>query len=278
MQWSSATPGLLVIMIDQSGTMTLPYDGDDSRSQFATKALNRVINAIIQKNFNGTTAKDRCKIVVIGYGYDAVLHVSGFLSELKASPIRVDVVKKLISDGNGGVTPIDSKMPVWLDPIPETCRETTNMMDAFRMAKDIVSDWAREKHQNPAPIIINISDGMPYDGRPESECMAETINIVREIKNIETIDGYVQVFNAMIGEGAKVVFPTSSNALDGEEAKFLYDISTDIPDSYQKAAAKNQLSYSRGARGVIYNADAEYLIKFINFGSSVAQVVGGDKD
>ena len=43
-QWSSATPGLLIFLIDQSGSMTLPYEGGETRSQFASKALNRMID------------------------------------------------------------------------------------------------------------------------------------------------------------------------------------------------------------------------------------------
>jgi hypothetical protein len=38
-QWSSATPGLLIIMLDQSGSMTQPYEGT-SRTKFATLAVN----------------------------------------------------------------------------------------------------------------------------------------------------------------------------------------------------------------------------------------------
>ena len=66
MQWSSATPGLLIILVDQSGSMMKNYDGNDSRTQFAAKAVNRVINTIIQKNFDGKQPKNRCFITVIG--------------------------------------------------------------------------------------------------------------------------------------------------------------------------------------------------------------------
>ena len=68
-QWSSATPGLLIFLIDQSGSMTLPYEGGETRSQFASKALNRMIDNIIQTNFNGDAPKNRCYISVIGYNH-----------------------------------------------------------------------------------------------------------------------------------------------------------------------------------------------------------------
>lgn len=269
MQWSSATPGLLVIMIDQSGSMTLDYDGGDSRSEFAAKAVNRVINTLIQKNFDGKEPKNRCYIAVLGYDEDVKVLVSGYLKDLDKSPKRIDTIKKKVSDGDGGLVTVDSKMPIWVEPIYED--NYTNMMAAFRTAKDLVGKWINEKPDCPAPVIINISDGVPYDGRDPQECMSETIEIVEEIKRFDTNDGKVQIFNAMIGEGSKVVFPQSENQLDSIEAQFLYVISTEIPEAYRGAAEKNELAFKPGARGAIYNADAEHLVKLIDFGSSKGQ-------
>ena len=53
MQWSSATPGLLIILLDQSGSMMSKYDDNTTKSEFASKAVNRVINTLIQRNFDG---------------------------------------------------------------------------------------------------------------------------------------------------------------------------------------------------------------------------------
>ena len=270
MQWSSATPGLLVILVDQSGSMTLPYDGGDSRTVFAAKAVNRLINTLIQKNFNGRTPKNRCYVIVIGYDVEAKVLAKGYLDKLNDNPIRIDTVQKKVSDGAGGLVEISSKMPVWVEPIKDNL--WTNMTAAFLMAKDLVEAWISDKPQNPAPVIINISDGTPYyDQKDVNVCMKETISVVDQIKQLSTEDGCVQIFNAMIGEGQKVVFPSSESELITEEAKFLYEISTVIPEAYKRAAEKNQLVYRQGARGAICQADAELLIKLIDFGSSKGQ-------
>lgn len=272
MQWSSATPGLLVIMVDQSGSMTLDYEGGDTRSEFAAKAVNRVINTLIQKNFDGKAPKDRCYVAVIGYDAEVKVLASGFLKELESSPKRIANVTKKVSNGEGGVIEVDTKMPIWIEPIYED--SCTNMMDAFAVVNDLVANWIKDKPNYPAPVVINISDGLPYDGREIEECMYETINIVNKLKEQSTSDGKVQIFNAMIGEGNKVVFPKSTTELDSIEAQFLYEISTEIPEAYKGAAEKNELKFEMGARGAIYNADAEHLIKLIDFGSSKGQ---GDK-
>jgi hypothetical protein len=270
MQWSSATPGLLIILVDQSGSMMKPYDGEDSRTQFAAKAVNRVINTIIQKNFDGKQPKNRCFITVIGYDVEVKKLVSGFLQKLEENPLRVEEVTKKVSDGAGGLVEIKAKMPIWIEPIDKD--RWTNMTGAFQMAKETVEAWMGDKPENPAPVIINISDGRPYyDKKDISECEKETIEVVNEIKAIDTNDGKVQIFNAMLGDGEKVIFPTSIDGLVSDEAKFLYEISTEIPEAYRSAAEKNELKYETGARGAIYNADAEHLVKLIDFGSSKGQ-------
>lgn len=267
MQWSSATPGLLIFLIDQSGSMLQPYECGENRTQFATKAINRMIDNIIQTNFNGDKPKNRCFITVIGYNHNVNVLTSGYLQDLDSNPIRIDLVKKKTLDGAGGVLEIDEKMPVWFDPITQD--GATNMTGALRSAKDIVEKWVSDYPERPAPVIINVSDGNPYyEGKDISTCMQEAIEIANGIKAINTVDGKVQIFNAMIGDGPKAKFPTTKDVLITDEAKFLFEISTVIPDAYYPAAEKKGLCLSQGARGCICQCDAIELIQLIDFGSS----------
>lgn len=271
MQWSSATPGLLVILIDQSGSMLSPYEGE-TRTTFASRVINRVINEIIQKNFNGDKPKNRCFISVIGYNHNVKELCSGYLTELYSNPIRIESVKKKVSDGAGGLIEIDTKMPIWVEPI--TAEGATNMKGAFLMAKQLVEKWIEDKPKNPAPVIINISDGIPYyDGRNVEECMQETIQVAEEIKKLSNEDGNVLIFNAEIGNGNKYEFPAEKAEISsaGKEAEFLFEITSVIPAGYNEAAAKNSLSIKENSRGCIFNAKGEDLINLINFGSSKGQ-------
>lgn len=270
-QWSSATPGLLIFLIDQSGSMTLQFaDTPDTRTVFASRVINRVINDIIQRNFNGTEPKNRCFISVIGYGGDVKTICSGYLKDLYMNPKRVDTIKKKISDGAGGLVETDFKMPIWVDPIDEdTC---TDMKGAFEAAKKLSEEWIKDKPDNPAPVIINISDGIPYySGKNTDLCMKETEVVANEIMQLSNEDGNVLIFNVEIGGNTyKILTPNSEEEMNvaGEPAKFLYRISSEIPDGYKDAAEKNELPIKQGSKGCIFNADAEYLIKFIDFGSS----------
>ena len=271
MQWSSATPGLLIILVDQSGSMLSPYEGNESKTVVASKAVNRVIDTIIQKNFDGESPKNRCFITVIGYNHDVKKLCSGYLKDLDTNPLRVDTIKKKVSDGAGGIITVDYPMPVWVEPI--TKDGATNMKGAFEMAKAIIEQWIKDKPNNPAPVIINISDGVPYyDGKAVEDCMTETINVAKDIMNHSVSDGNVLIFNAMISaSGERQEFPSSIAECSKPESRFLFDISSEVPEAYKAVAQSKELKVKDGSRGCIFEADEVQLVSLIDFGSSKGQ-------
>lgn len=275
MQWSSAKPGLLIILIDQSGSMLAPCPGDPdhNKTQFASLAVNNVIDNIIQKNFNGEEPKNRCFISVIGYNHNVSEITSGWLKELVNNPKRIETMKKKVLDGTGGLIEQEVKKPIWVEPITED--GATNMLGAFAFAKDLCKSWIDQNPDRPAPVIINISDGMPYyDRKPVETCMEETLALAEEIKQIQNMDGHVLIFNALIGnDSATVEFPSDGNSIKNSDAKFIYGISSEVPGAYKAAAEKNGFNVQPGSRGCIFNADAVGLVRLINFGSTFG---GGD--
>ena len=271
-QWSSATPGLLIILLDQSGSMMDDYEGT-TRTKFATLAVNKVIDNIIQKNFDGDAPKNRCFISVIGYNHNVKELCSGWLKDLDASPLRYETLKKKTPDGAGGIVEVEVKQPVWVEPIDKD--GATNMLGAFQLAKDLVEKWMVDNADGPAPVIINISDGVPYYERKDPrDCMTETVALANEIKNLSNNDGNVLIFNAQIDNVPTTVFPSERNEISQEAGQFLYDITSEVPEAYKAAAKKNELPTKDGCRGCIFGADGVQLIQLIDFGSSKGQ---GDK-
>lgn len=272
-QWSSATPGLLIILLDQSGSMLGAYEGT-TRTAFASLAVNKVIDNIIQKNFDGDAPKNRCFISVIGYNHNVKELCSGWLKELDENPLKYETLKKKTPDGAGGICEVEVKQPVWVEPIDQD--GATNMLGALQLAKDLVGKWITDNPEGPAPVIINISDGVPfYDGKDPRECMKETVILAKEIMNMSNSDGNVLIFNAQIDKtSGTVICPSNRDKISDEAAQFLFDITSVIPESYKAAAAKNELPIEVDSRGCIYGADGVQLIQLIDFGSSKGQ---GDK-
>lgn len=271
-QWSSANPGLLIILVDQSGSMLERMPGvNQSRTEYASMAVNRVIYSIINKSFSGTTPKNRAFISVLGYNHEVREIASDYIQELAAKPLRIQKVTKKIPDGAGGLIDIEEEMPIWVEPIDR--QGTTNMKGAFELARQIIEKWISAKPDSPAPVIINISDGVPYwSNKNVDECMDETAEVVKKVSQLSTSDGNVLIFNACIGDGVKTVFPAAESEVYDEEGKFLFRISSVIPEGYEEAALKQELPLKDGAKGCISGADAVDLIKLIDFGSSKGQV------
>lgn len=271
-QWSSGNPGLLIFLIDQSGSMLSPFEGGQSKTEFASMVINRAIDNIINANFHGDTPKDRVFISVIGYNHEVKECCSGFLKDLDKNPLEVKIVKKKRPDGAGGLIEIDYKIPIWVKPITED--GSTNMKGAFEFAEKLIQKWISDNADAPAPIIINVSDGCPYyDGKDPKICMQETTDVANRIMAMNTDDGNPLIFNARIEkDGGKILFPDSFDKMQTDEAKFIFNISSIVPNTelYRAAAQKNGLILTDGARGCVFEADAIDLIHLIAFGSSKA--------
>jgi len=269
-QWSSATPGYIIFLVDQSGSMQESYTEGKTRSEFTSLVINRTINELINTNMDGEKVKDRVFVSMIGYGGSSSLAVddirSDYLSSFADNPLRMENLKKRVSDGAGGLIEIDEQMPIFIEP---TANGLTPMADALSFAKELIEGWLQKKPDNPAPIIINISDGLPYTGTTLNEAMNKAISVSKEIMSINSNDGNPLIFNSHIGDGGtQCGFEESESELSDDQAKFLFKISSKVPESYKQAAVKQDFKVKSESRGFVSNADPESFIKFINFGSS----------
>ena len=164
-QWSSATPGYIIFLVDQSGSMGEDYTGGKNKAEFTALVINRTINELIFTNSAGDKIKERVFISIIGYGGKGGNSVddirSDYLSAFADSPLRVEKIKKKVSDGAGGLVEIEEEMAMYVEP---TCPRNglTPMAEALDFAKQLIEGWITKKPDNPAPVIINVSDGMPY--------------------------------------------------------------------------------------------------------------------
>lgn len=268
-QWSSAHPGYIIFLIDQSGSMSEDYADGRTKAEFTALVINRTINEIINTNMDGDKVKDRVFISLIGYGGDGGNSVddirSDYLSEFSNSPLRLEKMKKKVSDGAGGLVEIDEEMPIFVEPV---ANGLTPMGEALKFAKQLIEGWISKKPENPAPVIINISDGLPYEGNNGDE-PNKTITVGKDLMNVNTDDGNPLIFNIHIGDGGQEIsFEENANNLPYDEAKVLFEISSKVPDSYKEAARKYDFQVGADSKGFVSNAGPETLIKFINFGSS----------
>lgn len=266
-------PGLFIILIDQSGSMNAPFEQDKTRAEVAALAVNRCIQSILQRCKVMEQTKDRCFVVVIGYGaptvnpkaggQSAYLIVGGKISEVEKQLIRTDVIKKKakVSDGAGGLMDGEKtiNLDVWVEPFVEG---NTPMDAAFMKAEEFASKWVLEHPDNFPPVVINVTDGEPNDP-PAAEKAA------RSLMSVATSDGNLLLFTAHISDGnGKTILPSSEAAVSSQFEKLMFRLSSEIPASMIDLAKKAGFEDAKpGSRGLVINGQAGDMIQLIDFGS-----------
>lgn len=264
---SSANPGLIIIMIDQSASMSDSY-ANSTKAKFASVAVNKVIEEIILSCSSGDGIKDRCYVAVIGYGSTVDILFLETASELAKNP-NTTTVKKKISDGAGGLIEVDEVQRVFVNPI---ANGGTPMAEAFQQAFNGIKKFIANHPNGFPPIIINITDGEPNEWYLQKNFDATTRE-AKKLADLKTNDGNVIILNAHISDASagKIELPSNDSGFNSNKfAQFLFNISSVLPDPLVESAKNAGFSVQTGARGFVFNADAETLIKLLNFGSQGA--------
>lgn len=262
---SRSDPGLIMIMIDQSYSMTDPYGGQ-TKAKVAALAVNRVINEIVAACQSGAKIKDRCYIGVIGYGQDVAPVFGGMISQVADNPVDIIQVTKKVSDGAGGLVEIREPMPIWVRP---QANNGTPMAEAMNSAYGLIESWIQQNQNSFPPVVINITDGQPNDMQISPRDGSQTRAAAQKLMSLKTTDGNLLLFNAHISNNnaGEIKLPSNDRGLYDEYAKFLFHISSVLPDKLSGAAQKAGFAPGSRARGFVFNASVESLIKLLTFGS-----------
>ena len=246
------TPGHLVYLIDQSGSMA----GQNEIK--AAEAVHAAVMETFRGCINGQELRDRVYITIIGYGNEQGVSIlkEGWMSEFK------DELKDCKANNTTIIAP--------------KSYGGTPMAQAFALANKCITAWLEEREKVcsadpqagiPAPIVINITDGCPDNA-------ALATQEAQKVMNIATPDGNVLVFNIHMDDTAdvEIKFPTSKAQLNGVEAgEFLYDISSEMTPGFILAAKQQKFEgIFPGAKGFVVNAKGDTLVRFVSFGSAVS--------
>ena len=253
--WGTNSPGHLVYLIDQSGSM-----GGQNEIK-AAEAVHEAIFETFRGCVMGKEVRNRVYITIIGYGNEDGVSIirqgwmSDFVADLKACRAN-------------GTTIIAPKSYGW-----------TPMTEAFQLARKCLQTWIstrqsimeNDSHAGlPAPIVINITDGCP-DDMPSATAAAQAL-----MQLSTPYDGNVLLFNIHMDDSEdsqEIKFPNDRAQLDGDTAgQFLFDISSNmIPEFIQFAKFMKIEGIFPGARGFVVNAKGDTLVRFVRFGSGVSQ-------
>lgn len=272
--WDTRSPGHLMFLIDQSSSMNLCNTEGRSRAEVVALAIQSAIIDCVNGCISGTQIKNRLFITIIGYGGSDAPNakiikedwVGNYVAELQ------DVKK------NGGLF------------IPIEANGSAPLSKAFDLATECLETWinvCQEKIEEgiysdiPAPIVINITDGEPFDGEPDAEARAEMS--AQKLKSLKVLSNNVTLYNVYISdEGDEVLFPKCNEIpRDCHVSKFYFEISSKIYNNVpniQVGSFGEQIH--KNAKCLALNIRTESIVTFITslcstnicFGSSCRPV------
>lgn len=226
---STSHPGYLILLIDQSASMADPFPSGGVKADECAKAVNRVLRELGLACTVGMDVKNRCDISVISYGAkgsDVKNALTGFLGskpianmqELVSNVLRIETIKRKVSDGAGGLVEIDDDFPIWIEP---AAYGSTPMGEAFRNANRLVEAWTINHTSCFPPIVINITDGEPNDALAVK-------NAAQKLMQTGTNDGQTLVLNIHISavRSDRIELPSKVEELPDQYSQFLFDISS----------------------------------------------------
>ena len=272
-------PTAFVVMIDRSGSMKekIVFAGAEmQKSRAVAFVANSFIDELIYRARREGGVRDYYDIAVIGYSGDGVNSLVSPMGEftspsrLAASRVRRQKFsrERVLPSGRSIVAVTEHNM--W---IGEKAAGITPMCGALRETHSLVEWWCRRPANASSypPTVINITDGEASDGAAD-----EVRRVAERIRRTGTSDGNTLLINIHLAkrdkESAPVLFPSSPDELpDHRYARLLYDISSEMPESYHDLIASVRTGRTGVPtppfRGMAFNSHIGGLAAMMNIGS-----------
>ena len=286
MQWGSTRPGLIIILLDQSGSFSEPANASllvfgKTKAEAASIFVNSLLHEFCKTNTVGTEIKPRAEIAVLGYGSRGVqsllsdaLHgkMIANLPELMANPLRIASRTRKEMDDTGSIIEVPSYYPVWIEPFAEGSSNPS--CAALTRASELAELWIDSHPDNYPPVVINITDGLPTDG--------EITEAASTLVSGKTSDGNILLFNCLVTNQVNfsIEFPSIQTDLPGDKAvPVLFSVSSLIPDDARTAYSNATGEFiSPNAKGFFVNHDINSIRRFFYFATVGAQPPASDRD
>ncbi|WP_246096656.1 vWA domain-containing protein [Paenibacillus sinopodophylli] len=220
-QASQNHPGLIIYLLDVSGSMTL-MNGEKRRLDLVTDSLYVALKQMVFRSTKGSRISSRYRVAVYAYSDD-------------------------VHDVLGGIKGIDELMHTGLLPSLQTQR-FTDTAKAFQHVEQLLHSELARIQDGPAPLICHMTDGVYTGEDPEP--------IVRRIMDMSVKDGNVLVENIFISDDVlqqEVEYPKRWQGVQehtdfrDEYGRKLRRMSSVIPESYRQMMREANYNLAEGA-------------------------------
>lgn len=266
--YTQETPGMIVILIDQSESMNETWTTDGrSKAVIAADAVNQICHQIAKQCRSGTEWLPKVHLTVLGYC---------------TTPNGEEIIVEPLCDGwPGSFGP-----KVWAgyagggSPQPLIVprgQGGTPMAEALEVARACVEAClqADERLRNGfPPTIINITDGQADDyrePRPGHPPGIETEQAAAALSALTTKMGSALLFNLLIDpdqRAERTFFDEASARTLNDYGQFLFRISAPVPRFIlQKLGTAPPPAPMEDLRGLVLTYNPAEIIKLLRWGS-----------
>jgi uncharacterized protein YegL len=242
-------------------------DGQRSKAECVAEVINRSLQTLVSKCTKSESIHDYYQVGVIGYNGQGVKSaLSGSLANKNLVPIslignyptRIEKRIKQIRDSKGAIIEKRFNQPVWVEP---TAIGGTPMKEAFNVGFKVIEQWLAQHPSCYPPVVINVTDGESSDGDPEA--------IANKLTKLKSTDGNVLLFNLHISSLSTrtLEYPHKLEEIKDDFAKELFKISSPLTSYMVKVLSDEGYPTKPGARGFVFNADFQALLRFIDIGT-----------
>lgn len=259
-KWNSDHPGHIVFLLDLSGSME-----EGNAIDYLIDAVQTTIENLLThcRNDKGGPA-ERVEVSIYGYNYQIVeLWKNYSVGKMTQAMIEAEENETKIFDRNSNAK-----------PEYQTC-----MRMAFEKAIEDVEEWIHRQEgepieEIPSPIVINVTDGFPYEGKnkDQEDVYKNTLAAAEKLMSIKTNDGHVRLFNIHYDPKSKEKTMRFPCEIPSEtNMRFLYNASSPLTEK-MIIAANNHFGFTEakeGSHALISNEkDPGKLASFLDWGSS----------
>lgn len=280
--WSRQRRGLLVFLLDQSGSMNEKVKGQSyTNGHLATSILNQLIVTVINNaptDAQTGRRKNYCDLIIFGYG-DTVTPLLNKAGTVVSVPDLAEhpkdwhqVLVEQYDSRKGKMIQVEEEQAFWIEYFANSSR--TETAEAIINTYQVIQKWLEEdtrRRQSFPPVVINITDGM-HNGK------GNPIEEARKLRELRTNDGQVLFFNCHLTSTntSRLIFPSNKGQIlslglssqDQAGAQQLFDMSSIVPASMIKRAREVfSIALAPSSRGFMYNADGQDLVNFLTWGT-----------
>jgi uncharacterized protein YegL len=279
-QTTRATPTAIILLLDQSGSMSEGKFNINSEEMNKAQALSYYVNTLLeeitQKCKKDDGIRDYIDICILGYGANGNecspawigalegktwVSVNELYTHGKVSTKTIRVMRRGIESDQTVET------RTWINPVS---KGSTPLGAALKKAYSLCDAWIRQGNHKTCypPTVINFTDGEATDVSD----LEQLLPLAQQITQLHTEDGHVLFYNChlSIHSSQSCYFPKDIQELPKDKnAKTLYEMSSVIPPIGNAIISQHRKDADTFTRykGMVFNAPITTILSILQLGT-----------